>query len=134
MISPNAFFHVALKVPDVGEAVAFYREHLNGDLIEHEQPNEEATGATAVEHAALMVGDKHLYVFDRAPYEAAGLVDELPYGVLHFGYTVDDVDAAVADLADDVSFVMEPTVFGDLKVAFFEDPAGTRIELLEYVD
>ncbi|MXV62432.1 VOC family protein [Natronorubrum sp. JWXQ-INN-674] len=134
MVAPNGFYHVALKVPNVDDAVAFYRDTLDGDLIEHEHPDEGASGATAVEHAALMVGDKHLYVFDRAPYEAAGLVDELPYGPLHFGYTVDDVDAAVADLEDDVSFVMEPTVFGDLKVAFFEDPAGTRIELLEYLD
>ncbi|ELY49288.1 VOC family protein [Natronolimnohabitans innermongolicus] len=134
MVSPESFFHVALKVPDVDAAVAFYRNHLEGDLLEHEQPAEDATGAENVEHAALTVGDKRVYVFDRAPYEAAGLVDELPYGFLHFGYVVPDVEAAAADLEDHVRLVMEPTVFGDLKVAFFEGPAGERLELLESLD
>jgi hypothetical protein len=29
---------------------------------------------------------------------------------------------------------MEPTVFGTLKITFFEGPAGERIELLESPD
>lgn len=133
MVTPDSFFHVALKVPDVTEAVAFYREHLDGDLLEHEQPGDDAP-PQAVEHAALRVGDKRLYVFDRAPYEAAGLTEELPHGFLHFGYVVEDVEAACADLEGAVSFFMEPTVFGDLEIAFFEDPAGVRIELLEHLE
>ncbi|WIV68252.1 VOC family protein [Natrialbaceae archaeon AArc-T1-2] len=134
MVSPGSFFHVALNVPDVEEALAFYREHVDGDCLEHERAEADDAGAEAVEHAALSVGDKRVYLFDRAPYEAAGLVEDLPYGVLHFGYVVDDVDAAAADLESAVSFVMEPTTFGDLKIAFFEGPAGERIELIEYLE
>ncbi|SEH15567.1 Catechol 2,3-dioxygenase [Natronorubrum sediminis] len=134
MVTPESFYHVALKVPDVDAAVAFYRNHLAGEVIKRKRPDEDATGAENVSHAALQVGDKRLYVFDRAPYEAAGLVEELPYGFLHFGYVVPDVGAAAADLEGDVSFVMEPTVFGDMKIAFIEGPAGERIELLEYLD
>ncbi|TYL39328.1 hypothetical protein CV102_08625 [Natronococcus pandeyae] len=63
MVSPNAFFHVALKVPDV-----------------------------------------------------------------------DDVEAALAAFENDVSILMEPAVFGDLKIAFFESPSGVRIELLEHLE
>lgn len=133
MVSPDSFFHVALKVPDVAEAVAFYRDHLDGTLLEHEQPGDDA-GSQAVEHAAVRVGDKRLYLFDRAPYEAVGLTEELPHGFLHFGYVVDDVETACSDLEGVVSFLMEPTVFGDLKIAFFEDPAGVRIELLEHLE
>ena len=134
MVTPNSFYHVALKVANVEDAVDFYREFLDGELVDRGRPDPDETGPTAVEYAALSVGDKLVYVFDRAPYEAAGLVDELPYGFLHFGYVVDDVDAAAAELEDAVSFVMEPTVFGDLNVAFFEGPGGTRIELIEHLD
>ena len=133
MVTPESFFHVALKVPDVDDAAAFYRDRLGGDLLERGRPDD-ASGAEAVEHAALEVGDKRLYVFDRAPYEAAGFVDDLPDGFLHVGYVVEDVDAACNELAEAVTFVMEPAVFGDLKIAFFEGPAGERIELLEHLE
>lgn len=134
MVEPTSFFHVALKVPDVDEAVAFYRDHLGGELLEHERADAGDTGPAAVEHAALSVGDKRLYVFDRAPYEAAGHVDDLPYGFLHVGYVVPDVEAAATALETDVTFVMGPTVFGALRIAFFEGPAGERIELIEHLD
>lgn len=130
-MEPESFFHVALKVDDIDEGVAFYREQFGAELVERGHADE-GEGATAVNHAALEVADKLVYLFDRAPYEAAGLVDSLPIGFLHFGFVVDDVDAAHEALADaGVPFVMEPTVFGDLKIAFCTDPSDTRIELIE---
>jgi extradiol dioxygenase family protein len=91
-------------------------------------------GATAVNYVTLEIADKLVYLFDRAPYEAAGLVDSLPTGVLHFGYVVPDVEAAHEQLVDaDVQFVMEPTTFGDLKVAFLTGPSGVRVELIEHL-
>ena len=134
MVTPNSFYHVALKVANVEDAVDFYREFLDGELVDRGRPDPDETGPTAVEYAALSVGDKLVYVFDRAPYEAAGLVDELPIGFLHFGYVVESVDDAATELEGSVSFVMEPTRFGDLMVAFFDGPGGTRIELLEHLD
>lgn len=132
-MTPETFFHVALKVEDVDEAAAFYRDTLDGSLIDRGHAGGE-TDASAVEYAALEVADKRVYVFDRAPYEAAGLVDPLPTGFLHFGYVVEDVERAMAELPDgEVEVVMEPTVFGDLKVAFFRDPGGVRIEFIEYL-
>lgn len=129
----ESFFHVALKVDDVDESLAFYRESLGADVIERGDGSG-GGGAEDVEYAALSVADKRLYLFDRAPYEAAGLVDPLPTGVLHFGYVVDDVEDASLELLDTgVDFVMEPTAFGDLKVAFFLDPDGVRVELIEHL-
>ncbi|MFB6303679.1 MAG: VOC family protein [Haloferacaceae archaeon] len=131
-MTPESFFHVALKVEDIAGCVAFYRERFDAELLERGHADE-GTGATAVEHAALSVADKRVYLFDRAPYEAAGLVDEVPYGFLHFGFVVDDVDAAHRELAAaGTEFVMEPSVFGDLKIAFLVDPAGVRVELIEH--
>lgn len=134
MVVPESFFHIAVKVPDIDETVSFYREHLDADLVDRSHGND-SDGAGSVESAGLRVADKHVYLFDRAPYEAAGLVDELPYGVLHFGYVVEDVVKSVRELEDaGVSFFMQPTVFGGVKIAFFADPAGTRIELFGYID
>ena len=131
----ESFFHVALKVDDVDDSLAFYRESLGAELIERDDGSGRE-GAEAVEYAALSVADKRLYLFDRAPYEAAGLVDEsLPTGVLHFGYVVEDVETASDELRESgVEFVMEPTRFGNLEVAFFRDPDGVRIELIEILD
>jgi len=132
-MDPNSFFHVAIKVDDVDAGVEFYRTHFDASVVERSDA-EEGTDATAVTHAALDVADKLVYLFDRAPYEAAGLVDDVPIGFLHFGFVIDNLESAAAELAAaDVPFVMEPTDFGDLKIAFLTDPAGVRIELLEHV-
>ena len=61
MVTPESFFHVAVKTTDLDRSVVFYRGRLDGD----------------------------------------------------------------------VPFVMEPTDFGPLRVAFFRSPGGTRIELIE---
>lgn len=133
-VIPNSFFHVAIKTDDLSESVSFYREYLDGTVVERGDAAD-GEGATAVSYAALDVADKLVYLFDRAPYEAAGFVDELQEGFLHFGFVVDDVDAASEELAaDGVTFVMEPTHFGSLNVSFFEDPAGVRVELIEHVE
>lgn len=132
-MQPNSFFHVALKVEDVEECATFYREHLDADLLERGRADT-GDGATAVDHVALAVADKRVYLFDRAPYEAAGLIDEVPPGFLHFGFVVDDVEESHRELvAAGIESIMEPSVFGDLKIAFVTDPAGVRLELLEHV-
>lgn len=133
MVTPESFFHVAVKTADLDRDIAFYRDSLGGEVIDRAEGSGER--ADDLTYAALSVADKRVYLFETAPYEAAGLVGELPPGFLHFGYVVDDIDAAAAELAaDGVPFVMEPTDFGPLRVAFFRSPGGTRIELLEIVD
>ena len=132
-MEPESFFHVAIKVDSLEEGLDFYRQQFDAELLERGRADD-GEGATAVNHAALEIADKRVYLFDRAPYEAAGLVEDVPTGFLHFGFVVDDVEAACEELAAaGVEFVMEPSVFGDLKIAFVTDPAGVRIELLEHL-
>lgn len=132
-MEPESFFHVAIKVDGLEEGLDFYRQQFDAELLEQGRADD-GEGATAVNHAALEIADKRVYLFDRAPYEAAGLVEDVPTGFLHFGFVVDDVEAACEELAAaGVEFVMEPSVFGDLKIAFVTDPAGVRIELLEHL-
>lgn len=132
-MEPESFFHVAIKVDDLEEGLDFYRQQFDAELLERGRADD-GEGATAVNHAALEIADKSVYLFDRAPYEAAGLVEDVPTGFLHFGFVVNDVEAACEELAAaGVEFVMEPSIFGDLKIAFVTDPAGVRIELLEHL-
>ena len=131
-MNPESFFHVAIKVDNVDDGVDFYREYFDAEVLERGDSSD-GEGATAVTHAALAIADKRVYLFDQAPYEAAGLTEEVPIGFLHFGFVVDDVQAAYEELTTaGTEFIMEPTVFGDLKIAFLLDPANVRIELLEH--
>lgn len=80
-------------------------------------------------HVTLDVADALVYLYD----EAAGLVDDIPTGFPHFGYVVSDVDAAYDELSESgVEFVMEPTTFGDLRIACLRNPEEVRLKLLEY--
>ncbi len=132
-MEPESFFHVALKTDDLEASESFYRDYFGGEVLERGDAADGA-GATAVNHVALDVADKLVYLFDEAPYEAAGLVESVPAGFLHFGYVVSDVEAARSELAaGGVDFVMEPTAFGDLKIAFCTGPSGVRVELIEHL-
>jgi catechol 2,3-dioxygenase-like lactoylglutathione lyase family enzyme len=131
-MTPESFFHVALKTEDNDASERFYCDHFDADVVGRGDAAD-GEGATAVDHVTLEVADKLVYLFDRAPYEAAGLVEDVPPGFLHFGFVVPDVAAATEDLAGaGVEFVMEPTTFGDLRVAFLTDPSGVRVELIEH--
>ncbi|UIO98630.1 VOC family protein [Halobaculum sp. CBA1158] len=135
-MTPNSFFHVALKANDLDATAAFYADAFDGTIIERGSADD-GEGATAVEHVALEVADKRVYVFDRAPYEATGDVEPMPTGVLHFGFVVDDVVAAREAIDADhpgVDWVMGPDRFGDLRIAFLLDPDGTIVELIEHVE
>lgn len=126
----TSFYHVAIKVTDLTAAEAFYCDQLGAEVIRRSDAAESTTG---INHVALSLADMQVYLFDRAPYEAAGIVDTVSPGVIHFGYVVEDIDAAHQELADDgVEFLMEPDVYGELKIAFFTDPDGNRVELLEH--
>jgi catechol 2,3-dioxygenase-like lactoylglutathione lyase family enzyme len=129
---PESFFHVAVKTADLDASEAFYRAHFGGEVVDRGDAAD-GDGATAVNHVVLDVADKLVYPFDEAPYEAAGLVEDIPEGFLHYGFVVSDIDDAYDELTDSgVEFVMEPTTFGDLRIAFLTDPDGVRVELIDH--
>lgn len=123
-MTPERFFHVAVKPVDLAGSVAFYRDALELTVLDR--------GEDDVRSVALEVAAERVYCFDRAPYEAAGLVQEVPTGFLHFGFVIPDVDDAVADVtAAGADSLMEPERFDELRIAFVRGPSGTRVELLE---
>jgi catechol 2,3-dioxygenase-like lactoylglutathione lyase family enzyme len=132
-MEPDSFFHVAIKVADLDACADFYVDHFDADVVERGDADD-GSGATAVNHVTLAVADKLVYLFDRMPYEAGGYLEGVEPGLCHFGFVVDDVDAAHEELTGaDVDFFMPPDRFGDLKIAFFHDPAGVRVELIEHL-
>lgn len=125
-MEPERFFHVAVKTDDLDASAAFYREALGGEPIERGDLGDGS------EYVALEVADKRVYCFERPPYEVNGLEEDVSTGILHFGFVVSDVVAAVESAeAVGAELLMEPEIFGDLKVAFVYGPDGERIEYLE---
>lgn len=130
-MDPESFFHVAIKVDHLEDSLAFYQEFFSANVVDRGIAAN-GDGTTAVNHVALTVADKRVYLFDQAPYEAAGLRENVPTGFLHFGFVVNDIDRAFRELSNaGVEFIMEPSGFGELTIAFFTDPDGTCIELIE---
>ena len=111
--------HIHLRVPDQAAAVAWYQKNFGG------QPMTEAPDR-------LMLGDTRL-IFLRnngaAQPSSGSAID-------HIGFSVADLDAKMKELEAAGVKVVTPArdVPGLFKLAFVEDPWGTRIEVVQDSD
>ena len=107
--------HIHLNVPDQAQAVAWYEKNFGGKR-------------TAEATERLMFGTTRLIFLRNANGQpsAGSAID-------HLGFSVADLDAKVKDLADaGVKVTMQPREIPNLfKIAFVEDPWGTRIEVVQ---
>jgi methylmalonyl-CoA/ethylmalonyl-CoA epimerase len=91
--------HVGIAVPDLDEAIAFYRDTF-GVLSVHEETNEEQ----GVREAMLAVGDGTTRIQLLAPLNEdstiAKFIGRSGPGVQQVAYTVDDLDAVSATLRE----------------------------------
>lgn len=89
--------HVGLAVPDLDEALKFYRDTF-GIVSVHEEVNE----AQGVREAMLVVGDGTTRIQLLAPLNAdstiAKFLDRRGPGMQQLAYTVDDIEATSAEL------------------------------------
>jgi catechol 2,3-dioxygenase-like lactoylglutathione lyase family enzyme len=109
--------HVHLLVPDQAAGVAWYQKNFNG------QPMTEAPDR-------LMFGDTRL-IFLRS---ANGMAQPSTGSAIdHIGFSVADLDAKMKEFEAAGVKVVSPTrdVPGLFKLAFIEDPWGTRIEVVQ---
>jgi lactoylglutathione lyase len=70
----------------------------------------------------------------KADPAATGASPQMPYmGLDHFGLTVENIDAAVAELkGKGVAFTMEPkTIRPGVRIAFLTAPQNVSIELIQ---
>lgn len=110
--------HIHLLVPDQAQGVAWYQKHFGGT------PMTEAPDR-------LMLGDTRLIFLrnDKGQPSTGSAID-------HIGFSVADLDKTMKDLESDGVKIVTPArdVPGLFKLAFVEDPWGTRIEVVQDAD
>jgi glyoxylase I family protein len=116
LVEPVGVDHVAINVPDVPGAIAFYTETL-GLVQNHTRPDFGFPGAW----------------LDTANGQQVHLIEaEVPKNVgQHFALAFDDLDAAVNQLRERGLRVSDPIPVGTTgrQQAFTTDPYGNGIEL-----
>lgn len=118
--------HVNITVADLDRSVAFYSDLLDLHV--------RWKGEIAPDRMGAHVGDDDLYLalFEAADERARPAPDYVRPGINHFGFVVDDLDAArerLARLGGTVHF--EPH-YAPGRRFYTSDPDGNEIELVEY--
>jgi lactoylglutathione lyase len=114
--------HVALYSTNYAALRAFYTEVLGLEEVGR-FPNRNIV--------FLQVGGTTIELVEQSESEAAGKL-----GWAHFAFEVEDCDAACAELkARGISFHVEPKDFPpeapSVRIAFFRDPDGNELELVQ---
>jgi len=118
------FDHIHLRTPDVDATAAWYERVFGAQIIRSMQ-----NGKPRVD---MKVGGCDIFLI--ATDEKSAPAPSAPYaGIDHFGFIVEDLDAAYADLkAKGVVFTMEPTQLRpEIRISFIRGPENVSIEILE---
>jgi methylmalonyl-CoA/ethylmalonyl-CoA epimerase len=96
-MQPTRIDHVGIAVPDLDEAIAFYRKAFGLEVV-HEEVNEEQ----GVREAMLAIGDSYLQLLAPLTPEStiAKFLDRSGPGIQQVAFGVDDVEAAATDLRE----------------------------------
>lgn len=118
--------HIHLRSPDPEATAAWYNSNLGAEVVRSPQ----ADGAVRVD---LNLSGQKVFIALARPGEAAEAPTSPYLGLDHIGLTVDDIDAAVAELkAKGVAFTMEPaTIRPGVRIAFLLAPQNVSIELIQ---
>ena len=131
----TAIDHVGIAVPDLDEAIAFYRDSF-GMHVTHEETNEEQ----GVREAMLAVGDSGSCIQLLAPLSdsstIAKFLERNGQGIQQLAYRVTDIDAISAELRDrGVRLLYDAPRRGtaNSRINFIhpKDAGGVLVELVE---
>ncbi|RBI58553.1 VOC family protein [halophilic archaeon] len=119
--------HICLNVTDVEESVQWYEEQLG---FEETWSFETSDGETVNRYVAGPNGVE-LQLSDTAGEDST----EHGNAFDHFAISVEDVDAAFADI-DDYGVIQKPQdqPAAGARTAFIQDPDGHSVELVESLD
>lgn len=120
------FAHTMIRVNDMDASIAFYRDTLGLDLIEHfELPGADATLA--------FLKDEKSGMEIELTFNHDGRDYTLGDAFGHLAFFVDSVDAKHEELvAKGVEFSLQPkTMKNGTRIAFAVDPTGYKIEFIE---
>jgi len=110
------YHHMHLTAPDPGAAAQWYAKHFNG---------------TDAKGDRCMIGDTYFIFFKKD----AGFPGSVGSAVDHIGFSVTDIEAAMSGYeAAGVKILSGVREIQSLKIAFIEDPWGTKIEIVQDTD
>jgi catechol 2,3-dioxygenase-like lactoylglutathione lyase family enzyme len=115
---------ILLNVEDTERSVEFYTRFLRARLI----------GEVSADRAVLDVITAQLELTRPGSLEESTWIpDDLQRGFRHVGFKVDNIDALVRPLKEaGVRFHLDPLdAEGEVRIAFFYDPDGTLLEVVE---
>jgi lactoylglutathione lyase len=118
--------HIHLRSPDPGATAEWYQDKLGAEVIRTPLPD----GSTRFD---LDLTGQKIFIAKADP-AATGASPQTPYmGLEHIGLTVENIDAAVAELkGKGVPFTMEPkTIRPGVRIAFLTAPQNVSIELIQ---
>ena len=118
--------HIHLRSPDPAATAQWYQDKLGAEVIRTPQPD----GSTRID---LNLSGQKVFIAKADP-AGTGASPQSPYmGLDHFGMTVDNIEAAVAELkGKGVAFTMEPkTIRPGVTIAFLTAPQNVSIELIQ---
>lgn len=116
---------VLLNVTDIGRSVDFYRNHLGARLVDRPSGSRALLDVVTATIELNRVGEDG----PASTWEA----DDLQCGFRHIGFKVASVDPVATGLrADGVVLHLGPLdAEGAVRIAFFPDPDGTVLEVVE---
>lgn len=118
--------HIHLRSPDPAATAAWYERMLGAEVIRTPQPE----GSTRID---LDLSGQKVFIAQADPAKTGGSPNSPYMGLDHFGLTVTDIEAAVAELkGKGVAFTMEPkTIRPGVRIAFLTAPENVSIELIQ---
>ena len=118
--------HIHLRSPNPEATAQYYERMFGAEVLRSMQQ-----GKPRID---LKLGGANIFIAPVAPGEGVNPPPTTPYqGLDHFGLTVSNIDAVVAELkAKGAELTREPTtVRPGVRVAFLRGPEGVSIELLD---
>lgn len=124
--------HVAIIVEDFEKSLKFYNEILGFPIIQVWETIE-SKEEPGVRLKIAYVGQEGNKIELMKFYEERKLDTEKRIGLTHISILVNDIEEKCKELKEKgVLFTMEPTnISEEIKIAFFKDPNGVNIELIE---
>jgi catechol 2,3-dioxygenase-like lactoylglutathione lyase family enzyme len=126
------FDHVHLRSDEPETMARFFEEMFGAEVTRGVYPP--GTLYPGQLRVSMRVGGQTILVAPRHPHEPTQAAPRFPYnGIEHIGFTVDDVDAAVAELkAKGAEVPIGPvTRSPGLHLAFVRGPEGIMVELVQ---
>jgi catechol 2,3-dioxygenase-like lactoylglutathione lyase family enzyme len=127
------FQHVTVSVSDVEKSLAFYRDLLGFPVLGRLYYNNDV--GLVIDF--LDIGNNailEIFSFSKAQVKPSEFIpNDLQLGLRHMAFKVDNTDAIAERLKQaGIEFTLEPLdATGGVRIAFFKDPDGTLIEVVQ---